>query len=99
MVGINVDALNTLINKNSFYLNSFDSNLNKLNGLIGDINSCYSGNSLEYLFNPLVLEIQNMKKISDIINGYTNVMSSVKYGYQQQSLNLKEKINHISSNL
>lgn len=99
MVGVNIDNINTLIKKNNLYSMSFNSNSKKLVGAINELNNCYSGSSLQYLFKEPMDEIKNIQTISNVIEGYSNVLESVKYSYQQEDFNLKKQANHINSKL
>lgn len=99
MIGVNIDNLDNLIKKNNSYLESFNSNSNRLVDTINDLKSCYNGNSLEYLFSEPMNEIKNIQTISSIIENYSNVLSGVKLSYQQQDSNLKTQIDRINSKL
>ena len=99
MIGINVDNLETLIKKNNLYLNSYSNNSKRLVSAISELNDCYGGSSLEYLFIAQLKQINNIKIISSIIESYSNVLSNVKISYQKQDQNTKIQINRINSNL
>ena len=99
MTGVNVDNLDMLIKKNNLYLNSYNSNSRILVSAINDLNSCYGGSSLEYLFSEPMNEIKNIQTISNVIENYSNILSGVKVSYQQQDLNLKTQVNHMNSKL
>lgn len=99
MIGVNVDNLDMLIKKNNLYLNSFNSNYRRLVSAINELNSCYSGSSLEYLFTEPMKEIKNIQTISNVIENYSNVLSGVKISYQQQDQAFKAQVNHMNSNL
>lgn len=99
MIGVNVDNIDTLIKKNNLYLNSFNNNSRRLVSAINDLNECYSGSSLEYLFKEPINEIKNIQTISNIIENYSNVLYGVKVSYQRQDQNLKDNASRIISNL
>ena len=99
MIGVNVDNLDTLIKKNNIYLNSFNSNYKRLVSAINELNSCYSGSSLEYLFTEPMKEIKNIQTISNVIENYSNILSGVKISYQQQDQTFKAQVNHMNSKL
>lgn len=99
MIGINVDNIDTLIKKNNLYLSSFNNNSRRLVNAINDLNECYSGSSLEYLFKEPINEIKNIQTISNIIENYSNVLYGVKVSYQRQDQNLKDNASRIISNL
>lgn len=99
MIGVNLDVLDSLIKKNNNYLNSFNSNSKRLINSINELNNCYSGRDLEYLFYTPVNEIKNIQTISNIIENYSSILYNVKNSYQTQDLNLKNQVNRINSKL
>ena len=99
MIGVNIDNLDTLIKKNDLYLQSYNNNSRRLISAINELNSCYSGSSLEYLFTEPMKEIKNIQTISSVIENYSNILTGVKISYQKQDLNLKTQINHMNSKL
>lgn len=99
MIGINLDNIDILIKKNNIYLNSFNTNKKRLISTINELSSCYSGNSLEYLFIEISREKQNIETISKVIDNYSNILSSVKCSYESQDYNLKNQVNRINSSL
>ena len=99
MTGVNVDNLDMLVKKNNLYLNSYNSNSRRLISTINDLNFCYGGSSLEYLFKEPMNEIKNIQTISSVIENYSNILSRVKLSYQQQDQNLKTQVNRINSKL
>ena len=99
MMGVNTDNLDTLIKKNNLYLSSYNQNSKKLISCIRDLNSCYSGNSLVYLFNAPGEEIKNIETIPSIISNYSDTLYQAKVAYKNQDEVFKTQINHINSNL
>ena len=99
MNGIDINNLDTIIKKNNLYLSSFNNNSRRLVSAINDLNECYSGSSLEYLFKEPINEIKNIQTISNIIENYSNVLYGVKVSYQRQDQNLKDNASRIISNL
>lgn len=99
MIGINIDNLEMIIKKNNLYSQSFNSNSKKLESSISDLNSCYSGNSLQYLFSEPMKAIENLRVISTVVENYSNVLYAVKCSYQKQDETFKNQLNHINSNL
>lgn len=96
MIGVNLDAIDDLIKKNSLYLDSLNSSVDRLVKTINEFNNCYSGNSIEYLFSTPINEIRNIQKISGIMENYSNVLMEVKKSYQNQVSNIRSQINHIN---
>lgn len=99
MIGINTDNIDTLIKKNNIYLNSFNLNKRKLISSINELDNCYNGSSLEYLFIEPQKEKKNIETISNVIDNYSDILYSVKCGYQNQDQYLKSQTNHMNSNL
>ena len=95
MVRVNVDNLNALIKKNNLYLSSYNSNSKKLTNAINDLNSCYSGNSLQYLFDGPLKEIKSVQTISKLIGSYSNILLGVKLSYQKQEQRLNTQIKNM----
>ena len=99
MIGVNIDNLETLRKKNDLYLDSFNNNSKKLISIKNELNSCYSGISLDYLFLEPIGQIGNLTSISNLIESYSNVLVNVKNGYLAQDINLKTQTNRINSEL
>ena len=99
MIGVNIDNLETLRKKNDLYLDSFNNNIKKLISIKNELNSCYSGISLDYLFLEPMSQTENIKTISNLIESYSNVLINVKNGYLAQDVNLKIQTDHINSEL
>ena len=99
MIGVNLDALNSLIKKNNLYYQSFNDDSKNLIGLINELDDCYKGESLNFIFNEPKSEIKNIKTIAKVIDNYSDVLTNVKLGYQKQDKAFKSQINHIKSNL
>ena len=99
MIGINVDNLDMLIKKNNLYLNSYNNNSKRLASTINDLNYCYNGSSLNYLFSEPIKEIKELQLISEIIENYSDTLYGVKLSYQQQDQTFKEQLNHMNSNI
>ena len=99
MIGVNIDNIDALIKKNNLYFNSLDSNLKTLQSIINDLDNCYSGNNLSYLFSEPINSIKDIQTIPTIIKSYSDVLTQVKLSYQAQDENIKAQINHLNSNL
>lgn len=99
MIGVNVDNLNTLIKRNNFHLSSIKSNEKRLINAINELDSCYGGSSLEYLFSEPIKEIKNIQTITSVLENYSNILYGVKISYQKQDETFSNQIIHINSNL
>jgi len=97
--GININNLNNLIRKNNFYSDSIAKNKNRLIKNSNQLNFCYDGKCLNYLFSKIIIENNNIEKISNIVESYSDVLNYVKRDYQRQDINAKTQINHIDSKL
>ena len=99
MIGINIDTLNSIINRvidgNDNYINNSKSLLD----IIDSLESCYDGNTLDYLFDGLNEKKGELKNIDKIIHNYIDVLNDVKISYIKQNQIFKEQINHINSNV
>lgn len=99
MIGVNIDNLKTLLKKNNSYLQSFNTNSKKMISIIKDLNSCYSGTSIEFLFSQPKNEIINIQTIYEILENYYDILLATQLSYQKQDDLLKTQISHIDSNL
>jgi len=99
MIGVNVDNLDTLVKKNDFFVQSLSTTNNDLVKTLNELGSCYEGDSLYYLFSKVTNQVSNAKSIIGIVDNYSSVLSSIKYSYQQQDLNMKLQIDNINSKL
>ena len=99
MIGVNIDNLNTLIKKNNFYFNSYNSNSKKLVNSMNELNECYSGNSLNYLFTGPMNEVKNVQTITKIIKNYSDILYGVKISYEKQDEIFKTQISRMNSKL
>lgn len=99
MIGINVNNLETLIKKNNFYLDSVKDSNQKLIRTMKELEDCYEGNTLNYLFFAPIREIENVKNIIGVIQSYSDTLNGVKLSYQKQDLIMTNQINHINSSL
>lgn len=99
MIGVNLDALNSLIKKNNLYYQSFNDDAKNLIRLFNELNDCYKGESLNFLFNEPKSEVKNIKTIAKVIDNYSDVLTSVKLGYQKQDKAFKSQINQMKTNL
>ncbi len=96
MIGVNIDNIDALIKKNNYYLDSFNDNKIKLLDSINNLNKCYDGTDLEYLFDRPIRERDNIEKIYKVMSNYSSVLTNVKRGYQFQDESLKSQMNRIS---
>lgn len=97
MMGVNVDGIDNLIKRSDLYLDSYNSNSAKLLSNLSDLQNCYSGNDLNFLFSEPISETENIKTISGILTNYSSVVSDVKVAYQAQDMNLRVQTNHVDS--
>ena len=99
MIGVNIDTLEQLLKNGNSNLDSFYINSNNLVNCIKELNSCYSGNSLSFLFSEPINKINDIKTIHGILENYFDILKSVKDTYQQQDELFKTQINHINSKI
>ncbi len=99
MIGVNLDNIDALINKNNSYIRSLSSDSNRFLSIINDLKECYTGSGLDYLFGPPINQALNLNSILKLINNYSDILYSVKTSYQRQDFNLKTQVNHLNSNL
>ena len=93
MIGINIENLDNLIKKNNFNLDSLMLNLKKLQICLDELDSCYNGTSIHFAFDQLLRQKANMKKIPEVIQNYSDILSNVKTSYLQQDINFQNLFN------
>ena len=98
MIGIDLERLDTVINKNDIYYDSIKHNVNSMVDNINELNSLHSGNDLQFLFQELTEQVRELESIPTVIESYSEVMRNVKAGYLAQNVNLNYKLSRISSN-
>ena len=96
VIGINVDNLDDLIKKNNFNLESLSSNLKSFKLCLNELDNCYDGNSIHSVFFELLGQGDNLKKIEDVLQNYSEVLKAVKVNYQHQDEELQYLFNHIN---
>lgn len=96
---INFDELDFLLDSGKYDLNMFNSNSIKLMDSIKELNDCYSGNSLSFLFSNPINELKNIGYITEILENYFDVLYKIKHKNEKQEEKLIEQIEHITSNL
>ena len=93
MLGINIENLDNLIKKNNFNLDSLNGNLNALQRCLDALDTCYDGAGIHFAFDELLRQNRNIKKIPEVIQNYSDVLSNVKTSYLQQDTNFKSIFN------
>lgn len=94
MKGIIDENLDTLIKKNNFNADSLSKNLKILTDSIDELDDCYSGNSINFVFMEVAAQKDNIKKISNMVKNYSEVLSNVKIAYHQQDERFHEVLNN-----
>ena len=97
MNGINVENLNSAINRNDGYYDSINDDVKFMLNNINELNNLYSGSDLHFLFQDLVNQVKNISLIPPIIKNYSDVLNNVKLSYKAQDINMKSQINRVTS--
>lgn len=97
MIGVDVDNIDSLIKKCNN--NPMEDDIANLVRVINELPECYKGSDLDFLFNKPLDEQKNLYLISKIAHKYVDVLSSVRTGYYEQSLNLQHQLQNISSKM
>ena len=97
MMGINISGLTSAINKNNMYYDAIDADAKKMVANLNDLKNLYSGNDLQFLFQDLVAQVNDVSLIPMIVKNYSDVLKDVETSYKAQDTNLKDQINHIST--
>lgn len=94
---IKVDMLATRIYENNRYCNIISDQVKSILASINELNDFYSGKDLEYLFNKLYVQNNEMNKIPNIIDNYTNYLEDLKFDYTNKVLDNVSYLNKVSS--
>ena len=97
MSGVNVEKIEELIKKNNLEVTNLKTDMMNLQGAIKDIVLCYAGKDIEFLFEPIISEVNNLQKLPKIFESYSNTLYNVEIAYKNQDLTSKLIINHINS--
>ena len=95
MVGVNIDKLDNIISKLEDLADSSSSDFRNINNSLSDLSGCYSGQSLNYIFNFPAKEINGR----DVILNYIKTLEAVKQSYIRQDEIFRDQIEHVNSRL
>lgn len=98
MMGIDIDKLNSAINRNNGYYDSINDDVKLMVTNINELNTLYSGSDLQFLFQDLVNQVEDVSTIPMIIKNYSELLNNVMVSYKAQDVNLKSQVNHMTSN-
>lgn len=97
--GINVENLNAFIRKNNFYLTSIENNKKSMIKAIDELNTCYEGRTLEFLFSKILMEKKNIESLTKAVQSYSSALYNAGIAYQKQDIKLQSQIQHSNFNL
>ena len=98
MLGVNVDGIESLIKRENLYLNSYNGNSTRLLSVLSELQRCYSGSDLDFLFADLIDENEEFKTIEDVLNSYPKALDDVKKSYEAEDINLKIQVQQVDFN-
>lgn len=99
MTGVNVTNMDKLIIKNNALFDNYSKNSKKVVESIFELDDCYSGKSLNYLFSHISSQVSNLKMISNLIENYSDYLYSIKMGYIKQDQVMTNKVSRINSKM
>lgn len=97
--GIYVENLEMLKTKNNYYSDSAKETKKQLISSMKNLNSCYAGQSLNYLFSKISGETLTIDKITNIIESYSDILEMMKVYYQKQDYETSTMIKASNSEL
>lgn len=96
MIGIDLDRLTLLINKESGYVDSIDDLTLRLKSIIGNLSDAYTGLTLNSVAATLNNQYKNLESIKSLQRSYLLLLQAVKRSYVAQeelfSQQLKNKL-------
>ena len=98
MLGLNIDGIGGLVKRDNLYLDSYNSNSARLLSVLYELQRCYSGNDLNFLFSGPVNENEKLKTIENILSSYPKALDDVKKSYEAEDVNLKIQVQHMDFN-
>ena len=98
-MGINVEALTSIINKHEMYTDTISQQIRNLESVIYDIDKCYSGDALKFLSINPIDKISDFDCAINAFEGYAAVLSNVKKAYELQDEAIASNINRTVSRL
>ena len=98
MSGVNVDGIESLIKRENLYLDSYNSNSTRLLSVLSELQRCYSGSDLDFLFSDLIDENDQFKIIEDVLGSYPKALDDVKKSYEAEDINLRIQVQQIDFN-
>lgn len=94
---IKVDMLATRIYENNRYYNIISDQVKSILACINELGDLYSGSDLEYLFSKLFVQNNEINKIPNVIDNYTNYLEDLKFDYTNKVLDNVSYLNKMSS--
>ena len=89
MIGINEEVLDKIIKVNKIYMETIKTSSFKIINSINNLEDSYDGVTLNGIVGIPKTQINNIKKIVNVINSYSEVLNDVKTGYKNQSASIK----------
>lgn len=94
MIGIDIDNLDKLIKLNNMSVDEITKYIKNIIFSITELDECYTGKDLDFVFSELMIQRSNINKIPSLISNYSTVLSSVKQSYKMQDDNVHSIMNH-----
>lgn len=95
MMGVSVDGINALLRECELYYSSYNNNSAKLLTTLSDLQSCYNGDDLDFLFDGIINATESIKPLSNILDNYSSIVRDVKFAYETQDINLRTQTSRI----
>ena len=98
-IGVSTDSLNSFIQKNNFYVDSIVENEKSLINAINELDQCYSGKTLDFVFFKIMKEQKNIEKLTRTVQSYSDFLYCIDKAYRKQNENVAIQISYNKSNL
>lgn len=96
---INIDGFKTIVRRNNSYHELIDDNVKILAKNINYLNNEYGGESLQFLFDDLQSQVNDVNFISSVFKNYSDVLLDVLTTYQLLDQYTKTQIEQESRKL
>jgi hypothetical protein len=99
MIGIDYDIINKIMQVNDLNAKSIRKDTSNIIDSINVIETCYQGNYIGDIFDGIIAQQDELKKIESIVRNYTSILSSVKDSYVCQDKKTIEYLDYVSSKI
>ena len=99
MIGISIETFDSILTRASDSKDSYNGNSKNLSNTMYDLENCYNGSILNFLFDRPISSLNHLSKIKEVLANNIDILENVKKSYVKQDEIFNQQLNHISSNL